>query len=172
MIAMAEGAVIKFLKDYGSLGSRGEGVEMSEESSFTVRDRRSSSSEPPEGKAEPAETLKGEKPTEKKESVAETAGPYSRTEKEEHEAHHIPVNFASFILSLATSAFIHLGEEADPATGRKSVELTNARQVIDLIALLEEKTQGNLSKEEDHLLKELLYTLRMKFVALEKNRRA
>ena len=130
---------------------------MSEESSFTVRDRRSSLGASSEGKTEPTKISETVKPAEK---------------KEEHEAHHIPVNFTSFILSLAASAFIHLGEEADPATGRKSVELPNARQVIDLIALLEEKTQGNLSKEEDHLLKQLLYTLRMKFVVLEKNRRA
>lgn len=143
---------------------------MSEESSFTVRDRRSSLSASSEGKTEPTKISETVKPAEKKESVSEASD--QKTEKGEHEAHHIPVNFGSFILSLATSAFIHLGEEADPATGRKSVELPNARQVIDLIALLEEKTQGNLSKEEDHLLKQLLYTLRMKFVALEKNRRA
>lgn len=79
-----------------------------------------------------------------------------------------PVNFSSFILSLGTSALIHIGEEANPATGRKQVDLPNARQVIDLLTLLKEKTEGNLNQEESNLISQLLYTLRMKFVALEK----
>ncbi len=79
-----------------------------------------------------------------------------------------PVNFSSFILSLATSALIHLGEEASPATGEKSVQLSMARQVIDLLTLLEEKTKGNLSKDEAGLISQLLFTLRMKFVEMEK----
>ncbi|MBI3803802.1 MAG: DUF1844 domain-containing protein [Nitrospirae bacterium] len=81
-----------------------------------------------------------------------------------------PVNFSSFILSLATSALIHLGQEANPATGERSVELPSARQVIDLISLLEEKTKGNLTKEEESLLSQILFTLRMKYVEVEKKR--
>ena len=81
------------------------------------------------------------------------------------------MNFSSFILSLATSALIHLGEEANPATGEKSVQLPMARQVIDLLSLLEEKTKGNLSKEEEALISQVLFTLRIKFVEMEKKRR-
>ncbi len=79
-----------------------------------------------------------------------------------------PVNFSSFILSLATSALIHIGEQANPATGIKQVDLPNARQVIDLLVLLKEKTAGNLNQEEGNLISQLLYTLRMKIIALEK----
>jgi len=79
-----------------------------------------------------------------------------------------PVSFSSFILSLATSALIHIGENANPATGMKQVDLPNARQVIDLLNLLKEKTEGNLDQEEQDLISQLLYTLKMKFIALEK----
>lgn len=79
-----------------------------------------------------------------------------------------PVSFSSFILSLGTSALIHIGEEANPATGTKQVDLPNTRQVIDLLTLLKEKTKGNLNQEEESLISQLLYTLRMKFIALEK----
>ncbi|MFQ5578992.1 MAG: DUF1844 domain-containing protein [Nitrospiria bacterium] len=90
-------------------------------------------------------------------------------EKDFHQtAEGYPVNFSSFILSLATSALIHLGEDANPATGEKSVQLPMARQVIDLLTLLEKKTRGNLSKDEAGLISQLLYTLRMKFVETEK----
>lgn len=88
--------------------------------------------------------------------------------EEAHSQEIPPVNFSSFILSLGTSALIHIGEEANPATGIKQVDLPNARQVIDLLTLLKKKTKGNLNQEEDHLISQLLYTLRMKVIALEK----
>ena len=74
------------------------------------------------------------------------------------------VTFSTFIFSLASSALVHLGEVSDPVTNQKSVNLTMARQIIDTLAVIEEKTQGNLSKDEEQLLKSLLYDLRMKFV--------
>jgi len=79
-----------------------------------------------------------------------------------------PVRFSSFILSLASSALVHMGEEVEPATGERKINLSEARQVIDLLALLGEKTKGNLDKEEEALISQLLFTLRMKFVAAEK----
>ncbi len=95
-----------------------------------------------------------------------TTDPATTEEKTSQETP--PVNFSSFILSLGTSALIHIGEEANPATGLKQVDLPNARQVIDLLTLLKEKTEGNLNQEESHLISQLLYTLRMKCIALEK----
>jgi hypothetical protein len=92
----------------------------------------------------------------------------SAMDKHEDTAKIPAVSFNSFILSLATSALIHIGEEANPATGIKQVDLPNARQVIDLLTLLKQKTVGNLSQEEENLISQLLYTLRMKFIALEK----
>lgn len=74
------------------------------------------------------------------------------------------VTFAGFLLSLSQSALIHLGEEPDPFTGERRVSLARARETIDLLSLLEEKTRGNLTSEEEGLLRSLLFTLRMKYV--------
>ena len=75
-----------------------------------------------------------------------------------------PPDFSGFLYSLGTSALIHLGEEAHPALGKAEVNLAQARQLIDLLALLEEKTRGNLTENEKELLTKLLFTLRMKFI--------
>ena len=75
------------------------------------------------------------------------------------------VTFTGFILSLATTAAVHFGDIADPATGeRLEPNLTGAAQMIELIALLQEKTKGNLSEPEAKLVEDLLYELRMRFV--------
>jgi hypothetical protein len=75
------------------------------------------------------------------------------------------VTFTGFILSLATTAAVHFGDIADPNTG-ETVEpnLIGAAQMIELIALLQEKTKGNLSEPEAKLVDDLLYELRMRFV--------
>lgn len=137
---------------------------MEEEKGFNVRDRRAYLSGDAEAEKGPSE----KKPfaQEKKEPPAQQSPAAGATEEEA-----FPVNFSSFVLSLATSALIHLGEEANPGTGEKSIQLPMARQVIDLLSLLEEKTKGNLSKEEEALISQILFTLRMKFVETEKKRR-
>ena len=77
-----------------------------------------------------------------------------------------PLDFATFLVSLGTSALIQLGEAPDPTTGRTSTpDLPSARQTIDLLGLLEEKTQGNLSESEDHLLRHLLRDLRLHYLS-------
>jgi hypothetical protein len=82
-----------------------------------------------------------------------------------------PISFAGFILSMGTSALIHLGQEPDPISGKKEIRMERAREVIDLLSLLEEKTKGNLSADEESLMSRLLFTLRMKFVETEKRAR-
>ncbi len=86
----------------------------------------------------------------------------------EEQAHAIPaeINFAAFIFSLGRSAFIHLGEEPDPVSGEKKVSLQLAKETIDIISMLEEKTKGNLTQEEGQLIKNLLYALRMRYVEI------
>ncbi len=74
------------------------------------------------------------------------------------------IDFSSFIFSLAHSALIQLGEEADPFTGASGIDLPQAQETIDLLSVLEEKTRGNLTKDEETLMKNLLYTLRMKYM--------
>jgi|SRR5579863_1279690 len=91
-----------------------------------------------------------------------------RSDRSAHADSPETINFSSFLLSLGTSALIHLGEEADPASGRSEVRLERAREVIDLLALLEEKTKGNLTGNETDLISRLLFTLRMKFVETQK----
>lgn len=78
---------------------------------------------------------------------------------------HLPhIDFSSFIFSLAHSALIQLGEEQDPFTGVSGINLPQAQETIDLLSVLEEKTKGNLTKDEETLMKNLLFSLRMKYV--------
>jgi hypothetical protein len=77
----------------------------------------------------------------------------------------IPVSFNTFLISLAQSALVHLGEVADPGTGRKERNLQLARHTIDVLGVLEEKTKGNLEEQEARLLGSVLFDLRSKFVA-------
>ncbi len=74
------------------------------------------------------------------------------------------VNFAALIISFNTSALFHLGEVAEPETGRKMVDLELARHAIDTLNLLQEKTKGNLSKDEEELLACSLYDLKLRYV--------
>lgn len=75
-----------------------------------------------------------------------------------------PVDFTTFMLSLGTSALVHLGEPLPGAPGPGEVSLPLARQTIDLLALLEQKTRGNLTGEEERLLTGLLFDLRLRYV--------
>jgi len=78
------------------------------------------------------------------------------------------INFSSFLLSLSSSTLLHLGEIADPQSGEKKKDLALAKQSIDIIGLLKDKTRGNLTQEEEKLLEHLLYDLRMRFVEASK----
>ncbi len=77
------------------------------------------------------------------------------------------IDFNTFILSLSTSALMHLGT-LPGAEDDATVNLAHAMQSIDCIALLEEKTRGNLTGEEERLITEVLYDLRLRFVAAKK----
>jgi hypothetical protein len=69
------------------------------------------------------------------------------------------------VLSLASTAAIHFGDLRDPSSGQTSTpNLEGARQMIDILALLDEKTRGNLTAEERQVLEQVLYELRMRFV--------
>ena len=120
---------------------------------FTVRDRRTFDSE---GKVK--ESVRAEKEEDQKKDK-------DREEKKEKGTAPLPeVNFSSFLLSLSSSSLFHLGEIADPQSGEKKKDLALAKQSIDIISLLKDKTKGNLTQEEENLLDHLLYDLRMRFV--------
>jgi hypothetical protein len=74
------------------------------------------------------------------------------------------VTFTSFVLSLNTTAFFHLGELAHPETGERKVDLELVKHTIDTLVLLRDKTTGNLDASEDELLSHILYDLKMRFV--------
>ena len=79
------------------------------------------------------------------------------------------VTFVGFVFSLAHTAAVHFGDVPDPATGQTvPPNLAAAQQIIDILALLEEKTRGNLTAEERQLLEQILYELRLRYVEVGK----
>jgi hypothetical protein len=75
------------------------------------------------------------------------------------------LGFISFVLSLASTAAIHFGDLPDPISGdRAEVNLEGAAQMIEILALLDLKTRGNLTAEERQVLEQVLYELRLRFV--------
>ena len=78
------------------------------------------------------------------------------------------IDFGTFVMSLASSVLVHLGEIAHPDSSQSESNLPLAKQTIDILGMLQDKTRGNLSNEEQQLLTNLLYDLRMKYVAVTK----
>jgi hypothetical protein len=87
------------------------------------------------------------------------------TQASQQEPRTLPaIDFSTFVLSLSTSVMVHLGEAPMP-DGTQKKDLQLAKQTIDILALLKEKTQGNLTEEENKLLGDLLYDLRIRYVS-------
>jgi hypothetical protein len=74
------------------------------------------------------------------------------------------LTFTAFVLSLASTAAIHFGDLPDPQSGKPEPNLAGAAQMIEILALLDQKTRGNLTAEERQVLEQVLYELRMRFV--------
>ncbi|NWF93488.1 MAG: DUF1844 domain-containing protein [Syntrophaceae bacterium] len=117
---------------------------------FVVRDRRFSAAKETEGDSRGKEEKKGEKPAGGEASQAETPLP--------------EITFTSLIFSLSTSALIQLGEIRDPLTQQMNKNLPLAKQTIDLLGILKEKTKGNLTSDEEKALENILYDLRLRYV--------
>ena len=82
------------------------------------------------------------------------------------------ITFSGFILSLAHTAAVHFGDIADPTTGEPGEpNVAAAGQLIEVIALLQEKTRGNLIEPEERLLDDLLYELRLRYVQAQQGGR-
>ncbi len=124
-----------------------------EEKGFVIKDRRSFDEQ-------------GElKRTDTSEEKAVKKEPEEKPPKEETSYSPLPeVNFSSLILSLSSTAFLHLGEIPDPSTGKKTKDLALAKHVIDTIGMLKEKTAGNLTMEEKQLIENILTELRLRYV--------
>ena len=79
------------------------------------------------------------------------------------------MDFNTFVVSLARTAAVHFGDIADADGAKQPADLLGASQIIDVLALLEEKTRGNLSAEERQILEQVLYELRLRFLQAQKN---
>ena len=121
------------------------------EQGFVIRDRRGSSASERPASASTAAS---------KETVPPS--PESGTESKGG----MPVTFASFVISLGSSSLMLMGEQLDPQQAAIPVNLPQAKEIIDLLSVLETKTKGNLTNEEQAVLRDMLYALRMKYVSL------
>jgi len=143
--------------------------ESSRPSSFKVQDRRRFSAT-----GEAREDAPDERPEAPPSGSDSPAAPHlhGAPAGEPHSQPHPPhdtaapaeISFASFVFSLSTQALVHLGEVPDPLDGTAHVDLEGARQIIDILAILSDKTRGNLDAAEGSLLESALYDLRMKYV--------
>ena len=125
-----------------------------EEKGFVIKDRRSFDKDG--GLKEEKESGVNTPPQEEKRQ---------ETKKAEDQRPPLPeVNFNALIFSLSSSAYFNLGEIADPQTGEKNKDLPLAKHSIDIIAMLGEKTKGNLNNEEQQFLENILADLRLRYV--------
>ena len=123
-----------------------------EDQGFIIRDKRGKTeAEPPQAAESTSATSVHDSPPQSQDSEAQQ---------------HPPVSFSSFVFSLGTSALMLMGESLDPQQPAIPVNLPQAKEIIDILSILETKTQGNLSTEETSVLGDMLYTLRMKYVEL------
>jgi hypothetical protein len=129
---------------------------------FVVKDRRIFA----DGNLDAKEKAKKEAPPaeEKKAAAAKEPDKKAATDKQEPPLQFPAINFSTFVASLNASALLHLGIIEDPSSGTKNKSLPMAKQTIDILSMLQEKTSGNLSEEEENLLKNILYDLRIMYV--------
>lgn len=86
-----------------------------------------------------------------------------------HGHHQQEINFTTFVMGLSTQALMHLGEIVEPGAPQQP-DLPAAKQMIDLLGVLREKTTGNLDAAEEQLLASMLYDLRMRYVEVSRHR--
>jgi hypothetical protein len=80
------------------------------------------------------------------------------------------INFSTFVISLSTQALMHLGEIPNPASGNVEKDLPVAKQMIDIVGMLKDKTRGNLNNGEEKLIVDILFDLRMRYVEAVKHK--
>ena len=129
--------------------------EEKKDSGFVVKDKRLFDESGKERSQEEAQSATAEeKPKVQKSSPTET----------KQESDYPQVTFTNFVLSLSTSALFHFGDFPDPEGGASEKNLPAAKQTIDILDMLNEKTKGNLDEKENNLIKGVLYELKMRYV--------
>ena len=132
-----------------------------EEKGFVIKDKRSFDDE--------GQLKDEEKVEDKKETGKKSANDTQSKHQEKSNGQPLPeVNFNSLIFSLSSSALFHLGEIADPQSGEKRQDLPLAKHSINIIAMLQEKTKGNLDDEEEKFIENILADLRWRYVKAAK----
>ena len=130
---------------------------------FTVQDRRRFSPETGEAREETSAAS-----ATIEQHTAEQPAPSSDSATQQETLPEI--NFSTFIISLSTQALMHLGEVANPLSGKVEIDIPVAKQMIDILGMLREKTRGNLNSGEDRLMEDILFDLRMKYVEAVKKK--
>jgi len=125
---------------------------------FKVEDRRRFSET---GEARPVQSAE---PPEPPPAPAEPAAAGASATPQPDDAAPLPLTFSTFVLSLSTQALVHLGEIPNPGDNQLATDLPSAKQMIDILGILKEKTNGNLDKSESGLLDSVLYDLRLRYV--------
>ncbi|MGD2269210.1 MAG: DUF1844 domain-containing protein [Desulfobacterales bacterium] len=137
---------------------------MSEEKKdFVIKDRRIFAEENRDQKDE-AEKKETPEETPADQATAQESAETAPPEDDETEPPLPEINFSTFVFSLNASALVHLGAIEDPASKGKVKNLSMAKQTIDILSMLEEKTKGNLNKDEENIIKNILYDLRIAYV--------
>jgi len=131
------------------------------EKSFVIKDKRIFDESGDVRKE--TETLTQEKPLETKAEKAQQP-PVEESQEPPTEEYLPEMNFANFVLSLSTTAMYHFGDFPDPVSRKAEKNLIAAKQTIDILGLLQTKTEGNLNENEKSLLDGLLFELRMRYV--------
>jgi Domain of unknown function (DUF1844) len=144
--------------------------EEQEDQGFVFKDRRKISLDETEEEAAPAASAGEAPPSEEmgQESGSAYAEQAQETDSRQSRALLPEVNFSTFVFSLSSSALVHLGEIPEPMSNRMQPDLGLAKQIIDTLGMIDEKTRGNLDADEERLLKGILYDLRMRFVQKSK----
>jgi hypothetical protein len=131
---------------------------------FRVVDKRVSAQEA-ELKEKPKKEKKGKRKKEAKPQEKQEAQQEAKQEAKQEQPPPLPeVTFSTFVYSLSTSSLVHLGEIPEPISQKMDKNLPLAKQTIDILGILQEKTKGNLTQEEENLLNSFLYDLRMRYV--------
>jgi hypothetical protein len=137
-----------------------------EDKGYTVEDRRYlHMSEEEKAKVRAEGTKRTAKDAAAEEAFQEAAQKATAAAGQTEEQARLPeITFASLLVSLSSTAFVSLGSVPDPESGKTEKNLPLAKQTIDLLGMLREKTRNNLTLEEDNLFDHLLYDLRMAYV--------
>jgi len=138
--------------------------EKENERGFRVQDRRRFTSTADEPRSDES----SEQPTEHAPPAAETASPHMESRHATSSVPHTEISFSSFLLGLTTQALMYMGEIPSAPGQPPQKDLSAAQQMIDVLAMLQQKTAGNLDSGEEAILENALFDLRMRYVELAK----